>query len=68
MKLENTIHDLVISMIRHSKTIFDLKLSGLVQDASRDELDRLVSAYPEKFAHYDALATSDKEKQPELIQ
>lgn len=68
MKLENTLTDLVISMIRHSgNNIFDLKLSGLVQEANRDELDALMFAFPVKFMHYDRMATEDKAKQPELL-
>jgi hypothetical protein len=67
MKLTNSKHDIIISMIRHFVDSFDLSLSGLIEIANDDEMERLLSAFPEKFAHYDMLATADKVKQPEFV-
>lgn len=67
MKLENTIHDIRMAMWKYGGS-FVHQLSNLLSVADLENQDRIFKAWPELFERYDALATSDKAKQPELIQ
>lgn len=65
MKLDNSLHEIRVQMW-HRGGNFVQKLAACLGAADLENQAKLIAAFPEIIERYDAMATLEKQQQPEL--